>query len=182
MLAELLEPAVEVADVRRGSDDALAVQLQDEARAVVTSTSHPLEVTGLTDWTIGELPRQVQVGTGGLEPGQRVALLGLNGSGKTSVLNLLLRFYDPTEGAVRIDGVDLRDVQTASLRRLVGVVTQETILFNDTIANNIAYGPLASRAERHGSIRPRRMSSHRHTMVSGAASSRSSARSANASS
>jgi len=72
--------------------------------------------------------------------GQRVALVGASGSGKTTLANLLPRFYDPTEGAVRIDGRDIREVTLASLRRQIGIVTQETVLFDDTVRNNIAYG------------------------------------------
>jgi len=72
--------------------------------------------------------------------GSVVALVGETGSGKTTLASLLARFYDPTQGRVLLDGVDLREVETASLRRLIGIVTQETILFNDTIAHNIAYG------------------------------------------
>lgn len=78
--------------------------------------------------------------------GMCVALVGETGSGKSTMANLLARFYDPTSGRVLLDGTDLREMEIASLRRLIGVVTQETILFNDTIANNIAYGtPDASR-------------------------------------
>jgi subfamily B ATP-binding cassette protein MsbA len=72
--------------------------------------------------------------------GQVIALVGLSGAGKTTLVNLLPRFYDVTGGAVLIDGVDIRDVTLASLRRQIGIVTQETVLFDDTIANNIAYG------------------------------------------
>ena len=72
--------------------------------------------------------------------GTVMAFVGESGSGKTTVANLLARFYDPTGGRVLLDGVDLREAQIASLRKLIGVVTQETILFNDTVANNIAYG------------------------------------------
>jgi subfamily B ATP-binding cassette protein MsbA len=72
--------------------------------------------------------------------GSVVALVGETGSGKTTLANLLARFYDPTAGQVMIDGKDLRGVKIASLRKLIGVVTQETILFNDTIASNISYG------------------------------------------
>ncbi len=75
-----------------------------------------------------------------LARGQTVAFVGETGSGKTTVANLLARFYDPTEGRVLIDGLDLRQVEISSLRRLIGVVTQETILFNESIADNIAYG------------------------------------------
>jgi subfamily B ATP-binding cassette protein MsbA len=72
--------------------------------------------------------------------GEIVAIVGPSGSGKTSLVNLIPRFYDPTEGRVLIDGVDLRDVTLMSLRGQLGIVTQETILFNDTVKNNIAYG------------------------------------------
>jgi subfamily B ATP-binding cassette protein MsbA len=72
--------------------------------------------------------------------GEVVAIVGPSGAGKSTLLDLLPRFYDPTGGRVTIDGHDLREVDTASLRRLLGIVTQETILFNDTVRNNIAYG------------------------------------------
>jgi len=75
-----------------------------------------------------------------VQPGQMVALVGASGSGKTTLTNLLLRFYDPQKGAVRIGDVDVRDVTTHDLRDQIAVVTQETILFNDTVRNNIALG------------------------------------------
>ena len=75
-----------------------------------------------------------------IEPGTLVALVGSSGSGKTTLTNLLLRFYDPTEGVIRIGGTNIRDVLTKDLRNSIAVVTQETILFNDTIKSNIAVG------------------------------------------
>ena len=69
-----------------------------------------------------------------------VALVGLSGAGKTTLMSLLPRFFDPTKGAIRIDGKDLRSVTVESLRRQVAIVTQETLLFDDTVFNNIAYG------------------------------------------
>jgi len=72
--------------------------------------------------------------------GSVVALVGETGSGKTTMANLLARFYDPSSGRILLDGHDLREIEIASLRKLIGVVTQHTILFNDTIAHNIAYG------------------------------------------
>ena len=72
--------------------------------------------------------------------GQMIAIVGRSGAGKTTLVNLLPRFYDVTSGAILIDGVDVRDVTLASLRAQVGIVTQETVLFDDTIATNIAYG------------------------------------------
>src|SRR5215203_6190689 len=72
--------------------------------------------------------------------GQMVAIVGRSGAGKTTLVNLLPRFYDVTGGSILIDGRDIRDVTLASLRGQIGIVTQETVLFDDTIAGNIAYG------------------------------------------
>lgn len=72
--------------------------------------------------------------------GDVVAVVGPSGAGKSTLLDLLPRFYDPTAGRITLDGVDIRDLALSSLRGLLGIVTQETILFNDTVRNNIAYG------------------------------------------
>jgi subfamily B ATP-binding cassette protein MsbA len=80
-----------------------------------------------------------------IRAGEVVALVGPSGSGKSTLADLLLRFYDPTAGAITLDGVDLRDLKLGDLRRLMGLVTQDVILFNDTVRANIAYGdPAAS--------------------------------------
>jgi subfamily B ATP-binding cassette protein MsbA len=73
-------------------------------------------------------------------PGEILALVGMSGGGKTSLVNLIPRFYDVTGGSVRIDGTDIREVAIEDLRRELAIVTQEPILFNDTIRKNIAYG------------------------------------------
>ncbi len=73
-------------------------------------------------------------------PGETVALVGPSGSGKSTIGRLLFRFYDVTGGAVRIDGQDVRDVTQDSLHARIGVVPQDTVLFNDTVLYNIAYG------------------------------------------
>ena len=75
-----------------------------------------------------------------VKPTEMVALVGLSGSGKTTIINLLSRFYEPTEGKILIDGNNIRDIRLDSLRSQIGLVTQELILFNDTVRNNIAYG------------------------------------------
>jgi len=80
--------------------------------------------------------------------GETVAIVGPSGAGKTTLVNLLPRLYDPTAGRIRFDGTDLRDATLASLRRQIGLVTQETILFDTTVAENIAYGETSPSPER----------------------------------
>ncbi len=79
--------------------------------------------------------------------GQTLALVGSSGGGKSTIADLIPRFYDPTSGQILIDGQDLRNLSQNALRNLMGIVTQESILFNDTIFNNIAFGTEASQAE-----------------------------------
>ncbi|MGC9399993.1 MAG: ABC transporter ATP-binding protein [Anaerolineae bacterium] len=75
-------------------------------------------------------------------PGEMIALVGPTGAGKTTIINLLTRFYDVDSGAIRIDGVDIRDIRTADLRRKLGLVLQDNFLFADTVMENIRYGRL----------------------------------------
>jgi subfamily B ATP-binding cassette protein MsbA len=82
-----------------------------------------------------------------IQKGKTVALVGSSGGGKSTIADLVPRFYDPTAGAIRIDGVDLRECSLRSLREQMGIVTQESILFNDTIFNNIAFGSSATEAD-----------------------------------
>jgi subfamily B ATP-binding cassette protein MsbA len=79
--------------------------------------------------------------------GEVVAIVGPSGAGKSTLLDLLPRFYDATSGRITVDGTDVRDIELSSLRRLMGIVTQETILFNDSVGNNIAYGMEGARPE-----------------------------------
>ncbi|HYB20327.1 MAG TPA: lipid A export permease/ATP-binding protein MsbA [Thermodesulfobacteriota bacterium] len=87
------------------------------------------------DWVLKNIHLQIRVG-------EMVAFVGASGGGKTTLVNLLPRFYDVTSGKISIDGTDIRDLTTQSLRSLIGIVTQQTILFNDTVRNNIAYGKI----------------------------------------
>jgi ATP-binding cassette subfamily B protein len=105
--------------------------------------------------TEARAPEAAIQGKGGLDdvsfevqPGQTVAIVGPTGSGKTTLVNLIPRFYDPQSGCVRVDGIDVRELKLTQLRRAVGVIFQETFLFSTTAAENIAYGkPEATREE-----------------------------------
>ncbi len=94
--------------------------------------------------------------------GQVVAMVGLSGAGKTTLSNLIPRFFDVTEGAVTIDGVDIRSVTLASLRGQIALVTQETVLFDDTIAANIAYGAPGATRE---AIEQAARAAHAHAFI-----------------
>jgi len=76
----------------------------------------------------------------GAQPGQMIALVGPTGAGKSTIINLIMRFYDVSAGAVTVDGIDVRDVTQASLRRQIGIVLQDNLLFSGTVAENIAFG------------------------------------------
>jgi ATP-binding cassette, subfamily B, bacterial MsbA len=94
--------------------------------------------------------------------GQMVAIVGLSGAGKTTLVNLIPRFYDVSGGAILVDGVDIRDVTIASLRAQIGMVTQDTVLFDDTVAANIAYGSPGASKER---IEAAARAAHAHEFV-----------------
>jgi subfamily B ATP-binding cassette protein MsbA len=99
-----------------------------------------------------------------VQAGQVIAIVGLSGAGKTTLVNLMPRFYDVTEGRILVDGVDVRDVTLRSLRDQIALVTQETVLFDDTVAANIAYGaPGASRQEVESAAR----AAHAHDFIVG---------------
>ncbi len=101
-----------------------------------------------------------------VQAGQMIAIVGRSGAGKTTLVNLVPRFYDVTGGRILVDGIDIRDVTLASLRAQVGIVTQETVLFDDTVARNIAYGrPDAS----HDDIEHAARAAHAHEFIVGLA-------------
>jgi len=82
-----------------------------------------------------------------IKAGERIALVGGSGAGKTTLVNLLPRFFDVTSGRILLNGIDIRDMKLRSLRLKIGLVTQDTFLFNDTVANNISYGSAYATAE-----------------------------------
>jgi subfamily B ATP-binding cassette protein MsbA len=92
------------------------------------------------DWVLKNINLRIQAG-------EMVAFVGASGGGKTTLVNLLPRFYDVTEGQILIDGVDIRDYRVESLRAMIGIVTQQTILFNETVRDNIAYGKVGQPLE-----------------------------------
>jgi subfamily B ATP-binding cassette protein MsbA len=95
--------------------------------------------------------------------GETVALVGGSGGGKTTLVNLVPRFFDPTAGRVTLDGIDLRDFDPRELRKIIGIVTQETMLFMDTVHDNIAYGMQASRE----AVIVAAKKAHAHDFISG---------------
>jgi len=82
-----------------------------------------------------------------VQKGQILAVVGSSGAGKTTLLDLIPRFYDPQQGQISVDNVDIKDITLKSLRQQIGIVTQETILFNDTIKANIAYGRMEASSQ-----------------------------------
>ncbi|WP_109686541.1 ABC transporter ATP-binding protein [Tumebacillus permanentifrigoris] len=118
----------------------MPVEIQDKPTAPALQTvSGRIEFADVSFWYQKERP-VLQNLTFAIEPGQLVALVGPSGSGKTTISNLIPRLYDPSKGAVLIDGHDLRDVQLKSVMDEIGMVTQETYLFHTTIRENLRYG------------------------------------------
>ena len=115
--------------------------------ATITSCRGQLELDHV-DFSYGPHTAALRGATLRILPGQRVALVGASGAGKSTILSLILRFYDPQSGAIFLDGIDLRSVTLDSLRSQMGIVTQDTFLFHDTIYSNILFGrPDASKEE-----------------------------------
>jgi len=115
-------------------------QALDRGRKELLPVSRSLEFRNVTfQYEGSERPALADV-TLTVEAGTVLALVGSSGSGKTTLVSLVPRFYDPTEGAVLIDGQDIRGYRLASLRRQIGIVSQETVLFDESVRNNIAYG------------------------------------------
>jgi subfamily B ATP-binding cassette protein MsbA len=117
--------------------------VQDAPNAAVLSSSQGrIEFENVTFRYANTVTDAISNLTLRIQPGKTHALVGASGAGKSTILSLILRLYDPTSGAVKIDGHDLRSITQKSLRERIGLVTQETFLFHDTISNNIRFGRL----------------------------------------
>ena len=120
-------------------DTPVEIQSRDGATRIEGRARGRLEFDHLSFEYVSGVPVLRDV-TLAIEPGTKVALLGATGAGKSTLLSLVARFYDPTAGRVLLDGVDLRDLDLSDLRRSLGIVFQESFLFSNTIAANIAFG------------------------------------------
>ena len=114
--------------------------VQDKAQATVLKVDHAAIEFEAVDFGYQKQRQILKNLSFSVAPGEKVAIVGPSGSGKSTIGRLLFRFYDVSAGAIRIDGQDVKDVQQLSLRKAIGVVPQDTVLFNDTIWNNVAYG------------------------------------------
>jgi len=122
--------------------------VSDAPNAVaLTSSSGRIDLENVTFRYANTVTNAVSNLTLRIEPGKTYALVGASGAGKSTILSLILRLYDPTSGAVKIDGHDLRSITQKSLREQIGLVTQETFLFHDTIFKNIQFGRLEATTE-----------------------------------
>ena len=123
-------------------------EVEDKGTRVMQPVRERIEFRGVTfnydDRDKRKILKDVSFAVGA---GQMIAIVGLSGAGKTTLINLIPRFYDVTGGSILIDGIDIRDVTLKSLRAQIGMVTQDTVLFDDTILANIAYGAPGSTPE-----------------------------------
>ena len=149
------ERIFDMLDTRGEARDTPDARPVEPLREAISFTDVTFAYTGSKDVVLDHVSFSVRAG-------QVVAIVGLSGAGKTTLVNLVPRFYDPTGGTIRIDGVDIRNVTRASLRRQIGIVTQETVLFDDTVANNIAY---ASRQATSEMVEAAARAAHAHEFI-----------------
>lgn len=151
IFTQVLNPAKEisraVSSIQRGIASAERIFEVVDTQPAISSPANPQTLTGFkheiefrnVDFSYGE--KMVLKGINfKLEKGKTIALVGPSGGGKSTLADLVPRFYDPTHGEILIDGINLKSLDLASLRKYMGIVTQESILFNDTVFNNIAFG------------------------------------------
>jgi len=123
----------EILDAKNEVEDKEGAILLDEVRGEVSFNDVSFQYFESGDPVLSDISFTAQ-------PGQTVALLGSTGSGKTSIINLIPRFYDASKGSIQVDGIDVRDVTIESLRTKIGIVLQETTLFSGTIRENVSFG------------------------------------------
>lgn len=152
LVFSLMQPAKELSSVATRLQEALAagdrifalldtpVEIQDSANATRLKAFHSEIAFRNVSFAYANNELVLQDIELSVKKGQILALVGPSGAGKSTLVDLIPRFYDPQHGSIHIDGLDIREITVASLRGLMGIVTQETILFNDSIHNNIAYG------------------------------------------
>jgi subfamily B ATP-binding cassette protein MsbA len=151
-MLQLMSPLKSLSNVNATIQEGLAAATRIfrilDTEPAITSRPNARVTTGIRDgiefegvsFRYGQGPYVLSQVTLRVEAGEVVALVGPSGAGKSTLVDLVARFYDPTEGRILVDGVDLRDYELTSVRSLMGIVTQEPILFHDTVWNNIAYG------------------------------------------
>jgi ATP-binding cassette, subfamily B, bacterial MsbA len=151
IFTQVLNPAKEisraVSSIQRGIASAERIFEVIDTPNLIQSSENPKPLTAFNDqiefknvsFSYGDTQVLKDIDFS-LEKGKTIALVGPSGGGKSTLADLVPRFYDPSEGQILLDGTDLRDFSTAELRSLMGIVTQESILFNDTVFNNIAFG------------------------------------------
>lgn len=159
LFSQVMRPAKAISDalstVQRGIASANRILGLMDTKTEITEIENPIE--------IGEFSKEIEFRnvsfayqTGRtvlenvsfkIEKGKTIALVGTSGGGKSTIADLVPRFYDPTEGQILVDGIDLKQIKLSSLSKQIGIVTQESILFNDTIANNIMFGSEATEAQ-----------------------------------
>lgn len=159
MFSQVMRPAKEISNAISSMQRGLASA--DRILALLEAKNEVSDLPGAQH--IGQFSAQIEVrdvrfsyATGSevlhgvsftIPKGKTIALVGSSGGGKSTIADLIPRFYDPTQGQILMDGIDLRQLSLASLRAQMGIVTQESILFNDTIFNNIAFGSVVTEAE-----------------------------------
>lgn len=157
-LLSLIRPFKKISQVNSINEQAVAASIRIyevlDTRPTVVDKKEAIELSGFRDKIVyedlwfsygeNEILKGINLE---VKKGQMLAIVGSSGVGKSTLLDLIPRFYDPKKGRISIDGIDVKEVTLKSLRQQIGIVTQETILFNDTIRTNIAYGKLDASKE-----------------------------------
>jgi ATP-binding cassette subfamily B protein len=148
-------------------------ETEEPADATAASHLNLKNIKGAVEFdnvVFGYLPdvKVIKGFTASIKPGQKVAIVGPTGAGKTTMVNLLMRFYDVNEGAIKIDGINVQDLPRSELRKLFGMVLQDTWLFNGSIGENLSYGKLgASEAEMVAAARAAHVDHFVHSLPKG---------------